>query len=150
MMGKTHLTLGFFVALLGISVLQPKNPVLFLMIVLISSLLPDIDHPRSTIGKNIKVIGFLFEHRGFFHSIFALTFFSLAIQFMFKNEVYTMGFLIGYLSHLLSDSLTVLGIKIFHPVSDFRIRGLMKTGGPVEYLIFLGLVLLNLWKLFSF
>ena len=64
---KTHLLFGMFLGLLVLPILNPNNSILFVMLVLIGSALPDIDHPNSKVGKWFKPIGWLFEHRGFFH-----------------------------------------------------------------------------------
>ena len=145
-MGKTHLSVGFLAALLGIHALQPANQVMFLMIALFASLLPDIDHPNAKIGRHVKIIGFLFEHRGFFHSIWAIAFFTLLVHIATANLVYSMAFMLGYASHILVDCLTPRGIMLLHPLSKFKIRGFVTTGGVIEYLIFVFLVLINIWQ----
>lgn len=63
----------------------------------------------------------MFEHRGIFHTLlfaFLLTFLVGLIPI--NEEILKMlqlGFLVGYLSHLLMDMLTVSGVKILFPIT---------------------------------
>lgn len=72
-------------------------------------------------------------HRRFTHSLLALaivTYFAGAIHPDLKTPVF-----LGYLSHLLADSLTVLGVPWLWPIpKPFRFAKL-KTGGVPDYLI---------------
>ncbi|MBT3405949.1 metal-dependent hydrolase [Candidatus Woesearchaeota archaeon] len=146
MMFKTHLMFGFLLGLFGIQYLHPSNQVLFIIIAMFCSALPDIDHPDSKIGKNVKIIAFLFEHRGFFHSIWAL----LLVFFLFSltlGKVYVFAALIGYISHLLADAMTKEGIKVFHPFSKYAIRGFIRTGTLGELIVFLVVSVFSVYKL---
>ncbi|MCX6707917.1 MAG: metal-dependent hydrolase [Candidatus Woesearchaeota archaeon] len=150
MMFKTHIAFGFLVGLLLIQLWSPNNQILFIMAVLLGSALPDIDHPESKVGKKVKIAGFLFEHRGFFHSIFAalilylvlLSFSSFAVY-----SVYITGLVMGYLSHILIDAVTKEGIMPFHPLSRFRLNGFIRTGRVLEYIILAVLIAFDAWKL---
>src|SRR3989344_789769 len=133
MLFKTHLAFGFLLGLFAIPLLNPDNQLLFMMIILIGSIFSDIDHPKSKLGKKIKIIGFLFEHRGFFHS------------FIFLILIY--AFNIGFISHLIADIANNMGIMPFHPFSKFRISGFIKTGALLETLLFFVLILLDIYKL---
>ena len=149
MMFKTHLAFGFLVGLFSISHFHPSNQILFLVLVVFASILPDIDHPKSKLGKYFKPIGFLFEHRGFFHSLFVLPVIALLLYLLTKNFVYCLPILIGYSSHLITDMLTKEGIMPFHPLSRKAIRGFMYTGKGAEYILFIVLLVLDFWKLFN-
>ncbi|MBW3018092.1 hypothetical protein KY325_02965, partial [Candidatus Woesearchaeota archaeon] len=48
---------------------------------------------------------------------------------------------VGYGAHLLSDSLTKMGINFIHPLKQLRIQGFVETGSLLEYLI-CGLVII--------
>lgn len=145
-MFRTHLAFGFLIGLFAIQWLHPANQVLFFILVLIGALLPDIDHPKSKLGKYFKPIGWLFEHRGFFHSIFMLIILSLVIVYFF-NWFYASAIAIGFFSHLVSDAITVQGIMPFHPLSKVRIRGFVETNSTIETVLFLALVVFDVLKL---
>ena len=138
-MFRTHLAFGFLIGLFSIQWLHPGNQVLFFVLVMVGACLPDIDHPKSKFGKYFKPIGWLFEHRGFFHSIFMLIILSLAIVYFF-NWFYASAIAIGFLSHLVSDAVTVQGIMPFHPLSRARLRGFVETNSTIETVLFLALV----------
>jgi len=134
MMFKTHIMFGLLAALCALSYFQPADSIFFIFFVLFGSALPDIDHPNSFIGKKTKIIAWLFEHRGFWHSLFALIPISFAFSFVLaKINLYAL--FIGYASHLIIDAATKEGIMLFHPLSKFRIRGFIHTGGLMEYVL---------------
>ena len=104
-----------------------------MILVLFGAILPDIDNTKSKIGKRFKLVGFLFAHRGIFHSIFAIIVFTFLLSLITESYL---AFGLGYLSHLVADSLTVAGISFFYPLSSKRIRGFIKTGSVIEWIIF--------------
>jgi inner membrane protein len=116
------------------------------LVVIFAGSLPDIDLPKSKIGKKVKplsmILNFLFGHRGILHSIF-VPFAVLLMFYYFKHLEVGLAFFIGYLSHLIGDSLSYEGLSMFNPVSKFRIRGFVRVGGIFEYLIFLVLLALS-------
>ncbi|MDC9582517.1 metal-dependent hydrolase [Xenorhabdus sp. PR6a] len=96
--------------------------------VLLASLLPDIDHPSSTLGRLFRFISIpiarLCGHRGFTHSLLAL----LVGVTLFQTEIpsdwpiptdFVHAMIIGYISHLIADMLTPAGIPLLWPL---RIR----------------------------
>lgn len=91
----------------------------------IGGLLPDLDHPESTLGRRIPFISLplsaLFGHRGMTHGLLA-TVGLLAILFAVTAmpnyttfRALVAPLCIGYLSHLLGDSLTPSGIPLLWP-----------------------------------
>ena len=147
MMFRTHLAFGFLIGLFAIQLIHPINQILFLSLVLFGSLFPDIDHPNSKIGRHFKPINFLFEHRGFFHSFLFLPLLSLIIYYIIKTNIYTLPILVGYSSHLISDALTKEGVMPLHPLSKFRVKGVIKTGHLFEHFFFLSLLVFDAIKL---
>ena len=147
MLWYTHLAFGLLVSLFALDYFPLQNKIIFVPLVLFASLLPDIDHPRSKIGKKIKVIAFLFEHRGFFHSVFALIIVSFPF-FVLGYATIGWAFLLGYGSHLLIDTLSHQGIMYFHPVLRWRIRGVISTGGLLEKILFIVLLGIAAFLLF--
>ena len=146
MMFYTHLVLGFFVGLVGVQFLNPHNQIPFMLFCLFGAILPDIDHPKSKIGRHLKPITYLFTHRGFFHSLFAIVLFAMLIESLF-GRMLTYAIVLGYASHLLSDAATKEGIMPFHPVSSNRIRGFLVTGKTLEHIILIVLTVVTVWLL---
>ncbi|PPI88794.1 metal-dependent hydrolase [Candidatus Pantoea edessiphila] len=91
--------------------------------VLISCLIPDIDHPNSLIGQKLRwiaqPISLTFGHRGFTHSLLALIILWLSKFTFFKNLVIPddifQGIILGYFSHIIADILTPAGVPLFWP-----------------------------------
>ncbi|MEZ4527709.1 MAG: metal-dependent hydrolase [Desulfobacterales bacterium] len=116
----------------------------------LGALVPDIDHPQSSIGR---VFFFLsiplnqkFGHRGFIHSFILYTPFVI-LGFFFSDFVLWLS--LGAISHIVIDSYNVSGVKALVPFTqrtvicfkdDWRVR----TGSTPEIFVFLvigGLVL---------
>ena len=147
MMWMTHIVIGLLLyAILVQFGVFPDN---LLMIALVSfgSVLPDIDHPKAFVShlsiwfKASSRVVSLGGHRGITHTIWAaLVTFPLAYLVLkwlgIGGFVCAGAFLLGYLSHLLADSLTVSGVAWFYPFGKYRIRGPVRTGSIFEVLIF--------------
>ncbi|QJC35115.1 metal-dependent hydrolase [Enterobacteriaceae endosymbiont of Donacia proxima] len=90
---------------------------------IITCLLPDIDHPKSILGRKIKIISYLinklFGHRGFTHSLLSILIFGFMIFFIDIKLIHIfdmkLGLIIGYCSHIIADILTPLGVPLFWP-----------------------------------
>ena len=150
MLFKTHLAFGFLLGLFAIEFLKPGNQLLFMTIVLLSSIFPDIDHPDSKIGSKAKIFSFLFEHRGFFHSLLFLALVYVVSILFIKNIYFILPLFIGYGSHLFIDCFNQAGIMPLHPLSRFRIKGFIKTGALLETILFFVLIAVDIWKLLNF
>lgn len=106
---------------------------------LLGSLLPDIDHPQSSISRLLFGVGSIFHrifgHRGFTHSLLACLILWGLIQSIHVS--FSIGFCLGYLSHLLGDFFTNRGVPLLHPLSKKRWRAPLtfKTGSRVESLV---------------
>lgn len=146
MMFRTHLAFGFLIGILSLKIIETSHPVIFIALVTIFTSLPDIDHPKSKIGRKLFFISWpislIFKHRGFFHSIFPPLILFFTFRYL-KLEFIAFPLLIGYLSHLIGDSLTKEGINFLHPVSKFTIKGPIRTGGILEAAIFILIVILD-------
>ena len=156
MMYYTHLAFGFLIALLSIEFFDIKNKLIFILVVVMFSIFPDIDEKKSKIGKKYRwastIINYIFGHRGFFHSIYI----PLALYFIFyyiNNEI-GVAILAGYFSHLFMDALTKNGIRPLYPIINKKINGFIKTNSILEKILFLiiflsilySLLLIYLWK----
>ena len=142
MMFKTHLFFALFLALLIFNYYNIN--LVFILILVLASILPDIDHSKSFIGRKLRplswLINFIFGHRKLIHSLFFVLILTLIIK-MFSN--YYLAFLIGYVSHLFLDLLTKQGLQIFYPLK-FKVRGFIKTNGLIEKLFLWFLIVVNL------
>lgn len=145
-MFRTHLIFAFLMGLVFIE-LNRGNKYLFLFLVLVSGIIPDIDYPRSKVGRRFWLISkplyFLFGHRRLFHSLFFLIIVNFFV-FLFFSEYYR-GVFIGYGSHIFLDMMTKQGVMLFYPFK-FKISGIVKTGGLFERVLFFVFVFLVIMK----
>ena len=148
MMWYTHSTFGLFLGLLSLRFIPQSHPLLYLFLVSLAALLPDVDHPHSFINQRIaptRFISHFLTHRGFFHSIFPVILLYLFIVPLRKDVALALS--LGYLSHILIDGCTKSGVNLLHPVATLRMQGFMETGSLAELVVFgvllVGVVLLN-------
>ncbi|MFC1800682.1 metal-dependent hydrolase [Nanoarchaeota archaeon] len=142
MLWKTHLAFGLLAALITRSFVNTGNIFIFFALVLIGALLPDIDHPNSKINQKLKItkiFGYIFKHRGIFHTLFFALLLPGLIYFS-VGKPYGTALFIGYLSHLLIDGLTVSGINFLHPIANLRISGFVETGTMAETMTFIVII----------
>ena len=94
MMMKTHLAIGAFAVIFLIQ--HVNNKLIFISVVLISSLLPDIDSGFSTLGRKgiFRPLQLFTKHRGIFHSFTFCVFVS--VIFAFYVPVLAFPFFLGY------------------------------------------------------
>ena len=82
------------------------------------ALLPDIDHPQSAVGRKLSPISIplsaLVGHRGVTHSLFAVGIAAITLYF-WGGVSLVAPVIVGYLSHLLADSLTLSGVPLLWP-----------------------------------
>ncbi len=171
MKGGSHLILGIAGAALVHTHVQPlaATPLDYALVfgaAAIGSLLPDIDHPNSTITNGLGCVGALLSgvarfvggHRGVTHML--LTWFVVSWLVLFAMAIYVRGnagiaiaFSVAYLLHLLADAITVEGVPLFAPLYSKRVCLLpgaiaIRTGSFVEYLLLVvtGVWLVTLWR----
>lgn len=160
MLGPTHALAGATSAGLLLVKGNTNYPfILLAAIAAIAALLPDLDGSESTI-ENVKLLGFkplkfpgwlidkLFAHRGFLHSLMAMVFliFVLLGFFSWLPKEIVLAITLGYASHIVTDSLTPLGLPWLYPL-EWRGRLLPKwlairTGSIGETLFFVLLLVL--------
>lgn len=177
MLGRTHVVGGVSLAAVTASViyasgvpLAVNNPEILPLILAggwLGGLMPDIDHPNSTIS-NIKLMGFpifkpiawiinlLLGHRGATHTLWALLMTTLPIFMLpvfFPPELaiirvflilFGIGYAVGYLSHLLLDSMTPSGTPMLWPLPDVHLAKLPtgKYDGIVSLVMIVGTTLI--------
>lgn len=167
MVAPTHILFSLSGAIALVRVHHLPFTVGDLVVVVIGSLLPDIDVDGATItrpgsvlsrvipyqlGKLLdnltsvvsKVIGLLFGHRGATHAPFLWLAILLYGGIAGSPLVFWLGW--AALWHVIGDSLTLSGVPAFYPLSSRRygIR-LFRTGSAVEAVIAVALLWLVIW-----
>lgn len=148
---RTHLAVAVLGILLLVSAVEYK--LIFVISTLIATFLPDIDSKFSTVGKHkpLRIIQFFIKHRGILHSFIFLFFITLLLTLFLP--IVSLGFFLGYALHIFSDCFTKDGLMPFYPYKGIS-YGIIKTGGKTENLVFVGLILVNIflvvWKFGSF
>ncbi len=175
MKGTTHLTLGALSSFVVMS--QGDFQLVYLVFGALGGLWPDIDASDAKIGhigigrgpNKIKpfriftlIFSTLFKHRGWVHSLLGLGVFTFLLSFILINftewdyVILPFCFALGYLSHLLSDSITYSGVPLFFPLYRKKIHVVpeslrIETGSTVENtleivsLFFIGFTILYLY-----
>src|SRR5258706_8162210 len=140
MSGPTHVTFALFMYLLlltatGVS-LNPVNAAA----IALSSLLPDIDTGASSLGKLLPFISLRIErrfgHRTVTHSaLFIAALGIIALPLMVVDRDLYLCTLAGYASHPFLDTMTVNGVKLFHPFSPAKCVFPLEVNNPHRYRI---------------
>lgn len=109
-LGITHICISIVIC----SILFRLNFLEYVLVIL-GSLFPDIDTSFSYIGRQIKFLSCFLKHRGIVHTIIGLFIFSIIVFILFDK--FWLAFSLGYLLHLLADTLTPMGIMWKYPLS---------------------------------
>ncbi|WP_297429381.1 metal-dependent hydrolase [Clostridium sp.] len=152
---KTHLN-GGILSGLYISSQMAGLPVIstvtFIGGAILGSILPDIDHKNSYIGKKTKVVSSAINkfagHRKLFHGpLIYLLLYSMSFGIT-NNKILMLGIkgiFLGILSHLVLDSFTIGGVPWFYPFSKKKFSlGKFKTNGKLEDILCGILVCINI------
>ena len=105
----------------------------FIGAVIVSSLLPDIDHPKAPIGLLFfpisKMISKRFSHRTITHSLIAILLVWTCSAVVRAVAGFDLVFWIvgGYSSHIVLDMMTVQGVTLFYP---FKKNPCVVPGNP--------------------
>jgi inner membrane protein len=138
MLFYTHILLGVVLFILTKGILNGGNEIIFFLLLLLGSILPDIDADRSKInqwsGFIGRIISIFVKHRGIFHSIILHLLIFVIVSYFF-SVYYAQGLFLGYIAHLIGDGVTLRGVKVFYPFSEFKIKGPIRVGGIFEWLI---------------
>lgn len=162
MLAPTHQNFGFTfglttLILLQISGIQPINLIhtfIFFALVLLGSLLPDLDTPNSKLGRKLWPISFIlrlfFKHRTATHSILfvgILAVIGFTLLYPLTNSLLISSALaIGTSSHIIGDWLTSRGVPLLYPFIRKRYRSPLtfKTGSFTETVVSGMLVFVNI------
>jgi len=147
MMGTTHAAfallcyyaIAYFIGL-------PFFAATVLTLLVVGSLLPDIDHPKiffiqqSYLFRRVSRRVGKFTHRGIIHSLSAAliaTFIVWALSLFYNLEpLAVLGFFLGYMSHLTIDSLNPTGIAWLQPIKKAKVSNGIRTGSAMEKTFF--------------
>lgn len=154
MTGKTHQVGGLTAGIIATALIF-DNPtdigvvligVPLILCSIFASLLPDLDHPGSILGKKVRFISCplsrLFGHRGFIHSpllclaigVLMHSFYpSIPSNFQPTYLGMSLGITIGFASHLFLDALTKTGVPLFSPISNKKYRLMKLHTGKHEW-----------------
>jgi len=139
---------------------------LYLVVLVIGSLLPDIDTPKSVIGKAIYPLALLlnrkYGHRTFTHSLVFVIITYILLNFIIHlfslDDVILRVFLFAILSHLILDMVTVQGVPLFYPFRrnpcvlpadpSFRLQASNNRSELVAFVIFV-LLAFTMYPLFT-
>jgi inner membrane protein len=140
MMAGSHIALGaaaWFAAAprLGLPALEPVS----LGLAVFGALLPDIDHPKSWVGKRVWPVSVLcarlFGHRGMTHSLIAVAGCAALLLDGRVPRSIAAPLVVGYLSHLVADLLTPGGLRLAWPMKGVWSLPLCRTGSAFEPLV---------------
>ncbi len=140
MMARSHVVVGLAAWLAAAPLLHVRmfDPT-YIGLALAGSLLPDIDHPPSWVGRRTRpvssAIAATLGHRGVTHSAIAIV--GLAWLLLHAGYRWTgiASLSIGYLSHLAADMLTPQGLRLLWPLRGTWGLPLCRTGSPAETFI---------------
>lgn len=178
MTGRTHDLAGFTALSFVVAVTPARDMTLATGIVslsacLIGALAPDVDQSTANLWRRLPagtILGKLLApilggHRMISHSIIGIILFGFLLK-AFLNVAGTVvlvdmnivwwAFMIGFVSHLITDSITREGVPWLFPIPinfgfpPFRFLR-FKTGGFMEKsVVFPALILLNVWIYYNY
>jgi inner membrane protein len=140
MMAGSHVALGaaaWVVAAprLGLPALSPAC----LALALTGSLLPDLDHPKSWLGRRLRLVSrpvaALLGHRGITHSALAVAACVWGLTQGGAPRWVVAPLAVGALSHLAADLLTPAGLRLAWPMRRTWALPLCRSGSAMEPLV---------------
>lgn len=140
---KTHINGGILIGLyVNLQMTNTSKVSIGILIggSLLGSVLPDIDHKNSYIGRKVKTVSKVINkfagHRKLFHApLVYLLLYSMGLGFVTDKLLIfgVRGLFLGILSHLFLDSFTIGGLPWFYPFSKAKFSlSKIKTNGKLE------------------
>lgn len=172
MLAPTHSAFGIFLTLIVLSVFGVQFSLHWTIILfaILGSIIPDIDHPHSIIGRLFFWVSVPLErrygHRTATHSLIGWVIASVILGFLVLIGIWILGFVsdfgfsisdlaprwiaafsISYFSHLILDMINKRGVQMFWPdpgrdVIPKNPKFRPESGSKIELLIFFILVIL--------
>jgi inner membrane protein len=152
MMARSHVALGLaaWISAAPLLHLPPLDPVSAGLAVM-GSLLPDVDHPRSWVGRRTRPVSSLLAaalgHRGITHSAVAVLALALLLARAGGQRRAVWPVVVGYASHLAADMLTARGLRLAWPLRRSWGVPLCRAGSPAEALIVAAACAAAVWRL---
>ena len=152
MIARSHVIVGvaawvFAAPTLHLPMLSP----LCLGLVVAGSLLPDIDHPKSWVGRRTRplstAIAAVVGHRGATHSAIAVAGLIAVLLHAGYRRAGVSALAVGYLSHLAADMLTPQGLRLAWPLAGTWGIPLCQTDSVAENAVVLALAAGAVWWL---
>lgn len=144
MKSNTHLIGGvaaaaFYKTFTGLPPDTLQHELTYFGAAVMGSLLPDLCHPGSYLGKKTslisKTISKTFGHRTVTHSWIMIVLVMMLpnwIDWTYEESL-SMGLALGVISHILLDAATSRGVQLFYPLPfRFRFPIYTKTGTKTE------------------
>lgn len=146
MMGANHFASGLITGSLvsWAADLPPGKAVVFIGLTSACALLPDFDHPDATLPRMFAwpgralaaIIRGIFGHRTLTHSLLGMSLLAAGMAFVPGLPLFAFwAVLLGCLTHILGDMLTVSGVRLWWPHKATWRIGRMRTDGHFEQLI---------------
>jgi inner membrane protein len=150
MLYTTHMVTSLLAGTVLDKTLDLNGGIPYYVGVAIGSLLPDIDHPQSFIGRRsfglATLINKWFGHRGATHTLLSSLLIG-GVSFFILPANWAVGLSLGYISHILGDFFSKSGVPLLKPFKDKKYKlPLYKTGSLSESFILIcsGLLLVYL------
>jgi len=148
MTGKTHMIGGLTVGAVSQYVGYFSGDILFLGACVAGSILPDICHGGSKIGRKLPILShfirLIFGHRTVTHSLLFMIILGALLPLTPIPTSIISGIFIGIASHLLLDAATARGIELLWPISiKVRLPFYTHTGGLIEHVVMVSMVIIT-------
>jgi inner membrane protein len=140
MMARSHVIIGLAAWIAAAPMLHlPSLDPTCLGLAVAGSLLPDIDHPQSWVGRRTRPVSTALAaalgHRGITHSAIAVVGLTLLLLHVGYQRAVVSALAVGYLSHLAADMLTPRGLRLTWPLRTTWALPLCRTDSPMEPVI---------------
>lgn len=139
MLWYTHLMAGAATGLIAGSHIGARGILTAAAVSGFASLIPDIDSPKSVLGRSLPIFSWgaklTVGHRGVLHSLLAAVAASWLLTFVPVLSHHSWCFFLGYVSHLVLDTLNPEGVPLFWPLTLRVSLPLAETGGFFEKLV---------------
>jgi len=152
MLFVTHASFGALIYLITITYSSMDHSWAALILFFFGVLTPDIDTTRSTVGRGMwplsAIANTAFAHRGMIHSLIGAMMFGWivfgVVYLINQPGILAIWYFLGYMAHLVADSFTRRGVSWAAPISERRLKFVIKTSSWTESL-FLGLTFFGIF-----
>jgi len=152
---RTHFLAGAAAGLLLAGQTDIKTVAVSAGIAGVAALLPDLDDPKSKLGKLAAPASWVVKatvgHRGPLHSFLGVVAATLVATILNHGSIaFASTVAVGYLSHLVMDSLNPQGVPWLWPCKKRFGLPLVQTGSLLERLVVMpGMVMLIVWPVLT-